>query len=244
MSPDSTVRNLFYDWLKKVLLIVYDQDEYRLNQEMQLVSTSHVPPYGYGETHGYTKIIRLIQFPLSAHFIDSTNSSSPSMEDLVQVTKQVIRWHCRLSHVAAHTALFTVQITDSLIPWSELLSFILSSTNPEPYDFVSLLEKGDIRNGIIHQSELLLQSLRDLQESQVITQSYIDSMERVLAEELAKTRNLQVWPCLSFWDVADNPSQQSIGIGKELIPQCSAPFTKCIVDKDHCEENRDPICAS
>jgi hypothetical protein len=91
---------------------------------------------------------------------------------------------------------------------------------------------------------LLLQSLRDLQESQVITQSYIDSMERVLAEELAKTRNLQVWPCLSFWDVADNPSQQSIGIGKELIPQCSAPFTKCIVDKDHCEENRDPICAS
>lgn len=246
MSPDSRVRNLFFEWLKLVLLIIYNHDEQRMNQDIELVTTSHVPPYGYGATHGYTKIIRLVRLPLSIHFMDSTlwNTSSFSLHDLLQVTRQVIRWHCRLSHVAAHTALFTIEITDIQMPWSELILFIFSSsTEHKTRDLEAMFESGSIRDSIIQQNQKFFHALNHQKDKHILSQSYMDAMEHGLADELAKTRNLQVWPCLSFWDVGDKLSPQSHFLAAQLIPQCSAPFTTCFVEKDRCEEKGDPVCS-
>jgi hypothetical protein len=248
MSPDHRVRNLVYEWLQQVLLILYNHDQLRLSQELELISTSHVPPYGYGGTHGYTKIIRLVRLPLSVHFIDSAtwnSSTSFTVEDLQQVTRQVIRWHCRLSHVAAHTALFTVQVTDISMPWSELLHFILSSPQDEDHNLLplALMESETIRERILKLNQKFFQTLNHPNGiNQVPSQSYWDTMEVALSDELAKTKQLQAWPCLSFWDVGGD-SQQSQFVASQLIPQCSAPWTTCVVEKDRCEERKDPTCS-
>jgi len=258
MSPESRVRSLFYDWLHQVLLILYNYDQLRMNQEFEFISTSHVPPYGYGGNHGYTKIIRLVRLPLSVHFMDSTlwnnNTSPPSLfytiEDLKQVTRQVIRWHCRLSHVAAHTALFTMEITDITMPWNELLYFILSAPNEDETHTLlplALLETKTIRDHILQKNQNFFQTLiMPIQGSHMITplQSNLDTLEEVLADELINTNQLQIWPCISFWDVGDTTlSQQSQFIATQLVPHCSAPFTKCVVEKDSCEEGKNPKCA-
>jgi hypothetical protein len=86
---------------------------------MELIRTTHVPPYGYGKTHGWTKIIRVVSQPValqatSALLSLSTalNERNVTMTDLIVATRQILRFHCRLSHVAAHTAVLSVSLQD------------------------------------------------------------------------------------------------------------------------------------
>jgi hypothetical protein len=107
--------------------------------DMDVFATSHVPPYGYGKTHGLTKIVRLVSHPLILQVTnalqavmepnelesllllleeqDENNNNSNlaaavviSIMDLKIALRQVLRFHCRLSHVAAHTALLSLDM--------------------------------------------------------------------------------------------------------------------------------------
>jgi len=55
-----------------------------LDIELDILTTSHVPVYGYGKSHGYTKIIRFVTLPLTLATQDaylhelSSSSSSPT----------------------------------------------------------------------------------------------------------------------------------------------------------------------
>jgi hypothetical protein len=104
--------------------------------EIAVIQTSHIPPYGYGKNHGYTKLIRYSPNPLLLQVLDalswalqnSNNSSAAAamvpdesttttnvavtMADVIMTTRQILRWHCRVSHIAAHTAVLSIPMVD------------------------------------------------------------------------------------------------------------------------------------
>jgi uncharacterized membrane protein YgcG len=115
--------------------------------EMDIFQTSHVPPYGYGKTHGLTKIVRLVSHPVLLQVTNALHAmvmmddgEQPdnewlrvqeendkdddaaavvvvvvSLMDLKIALRQVLRFHCRLSHVAAHTAILSLDMMDLLL---------------------------------------------------------------------------------------------------------------------------------
>jgi hypothetical protein len=113
--------------------------------EIAVIATSHIPPYGYGKNHGYTKLVRYVPNPLLLQVLDalswsvlagnkesSSSSSSSSLSlleeaDVIAATRLVLRWHCRVSHIAAHTAVLSIPMVD----------------------FITLLDAADDGDGIV-----------------------------------------------------------------------------------------------
>jgi hypothetical protein len=104
--------------------IVEDQPNIVLG-DITLVLSTHVPPYGYGKNHGWTKIVRVYRNILD-HTVDllkgmntgmkTTEANPPSTPTVDSASaaavahaqaRLLVRWHCRLSHVAAHTKMFS-----------------------------------------------------------------------------------------------------------------------------------------
>lgn len=98
---------------------------------IQFVQTSHIPPYGYGKTHGLTKIIRIVSQPIYIQVFDTlytllqnkttttdhdsssiTAKTSITIDDIKAGLQLILRYHCRLSHIAAHTATYTISFQD------------------------------------------------------------------------------------------------------------------------------------
>mmetsp|Transcript_33463 Transcript_33463/g.78917 ORF Transcript_33463/g.78917 Transcript_33463/m.78917 type:complete len:399 (-) Transcript_33463:1006-2202(-) len=88
---------------------------------IEIVPNTHMAPYGYGKTHGYTRIVRVVPQPLLLGATDTLKaairSSSMSLNDvtlndLKAALRQQIRYHCRLNHIAAHTAMWTIGFED------------------------------------------------------------------------------------------------------------------------------------
>ena len=77
-----------------------------------IVFDTNVPAYGYGKNHGWTRIIRFSRNILDhSYFLVAAARSDAGESELrtayeAQV-RQLTRWHCRLSHVAAHTKMLT-----------------------------------------------------------------------------------------------------------------------------------------
>jgi hypothetical protein len=93
-------------------------------QKIEIIPTSHIPPYGYGKTHGYTRLIRIVPQPLLVGATDTLLQSVEQndglvtthgiqLKDLKAALRQQVRYHCRLNHIAAHTALWTLGEKDN-----------------------------------------------------------------------------------------------------------------------------------
>lgn len=211
---------------------------------LELLPTAHVPPLGYGKTHGYTKIIRLIVSPLMTQVADLLYSEDEdaSVDDFEQVTRQVVRWQCRLNQVAAHTSLLTVTF-DSIISQAH-------STKENIRDFLNLQPKDEhlMDDGFLETNdlELVMERLQKilLKTNNQISHPIQDFTHQVIQDELDKTNNLQKWPCLSFWSVGDSKELTSVArkVAAAFAPNCSADFVHCGVARDKCEERGDPIC--
>jgi hypothetical protein len=86
--------------------------------KLEIIPTTHVPPYGYGKTHGYTRLIRVVPEPLLVGATDTLiaainegdqdSAKQVTLKDIKASLRQQIRYHCRLNHIAAHTALWTI----------------------------------------------------------------------------------------------------------------------------------------
>lgn len=220
--------------------------------KLELLPTSHVAPYGYGKTHGFTKIIRLAVSPLMTHGADLLQGDTEAgIQDLKQVVRQLVRWHCRLSHVAAHTSLLTISI-ESLI--SEAWT-----VNEQIRDFLELAPKSDLEHlmddGFLENDELLARmenGMKDVRKilqkaNSEVAQPIEDVIHDVIQDELDKTDNLKQWPCLSFWSVGDEPNPQALTprakeVAASFAPNCTAQYAHCGVPRDRCEERGDPIC--
>jgi hypothetical protein len=231
--------------------------------EIELVSTTHMAPYGYGKTHGWTRIIRVVPEPFLLGVTNSLQSFRHSQhditfEDLKASLRQQVRFHCRLSHVAAHTALWTLT-TEELVntPVTELISRIQSfleielqslwkdEENPIDDDLIPPEEMGGPINAMYSWGSSMLTFIQNAHSEEDI----LEVMDSILMEELSKSKNLTKWPCESFWTVGDASNELQLSpittqISKAMSPNCSAPFSSCFVKRDKCEAKGDGKCSS
>lgn len=230
--------------------------------DIDIITTSHVPPYGYGKTHGFTKLVRLVPQPLTLEVTDALQSSlepgeshkNITLQDLKAAMRQILRFHCRISHVAAHTATLSIPFMDMLSDPKETTQALQSFLAPG----YTLDEKGTNDDKIIESvADDDQAGLFDAEEkygTQMLT--YIQSashvnvdevLDQVLLEELKKTKNMTVWPCPSFWAAGDEPDPLKLSpitqrLARALSPDCDAPFVSCFVPRDKCEGKGDGIC--
>lgn len=237
--------------------------------DIEIIPRTNVPPYGYGKTHGLSKIIRLVPQPLVLEVTDALQSTlepgetheSITLQDLRAALRQVLRFHCRLSHVAAHTALLSVGFLEVVLAPTETLSKIESFVTPN--DLFEKSSNGDDDMFLQFAADDDQEGLFDAQEAygtQLLTHIQSTSpglkygadvnkaLDDVLLEEMRLTKNLTVWPCPSFWAAGDAPDPLNISpiirrIAEALSPACNGdPQASCFVEKDKCEARGDALC--
>ena len=269
----------------------------KTDYDIDVIDTTHVPPYGYGKTHGYTKIVRLqfdsvllevadiIQTLLSNKKNNKEKEEEPSSSLLQQqqqvmmlqdddwhvVLRQVMRFHCRLSHVAAHTALLTIdtrrllarpdhvlqQLYEFMLPDEDgLTTSMAESILAEEPHFVDLLQTLQAKG-----TQFFLgggSSSTSNQDSSLLL--LFSNLNQVLTEELQGTKNMSVWPCPSFWSAGTSAAAAAAAarlvgndpipplrvwgqtVAKALSPNCSDPLNTCFVPRDVCEDLGDAEC--
>ena len=220
---------------------------------MELIKTPHMAPYGYGKTHGYTRIIRLVPDPLILGALDSLAAagSTATSNDLMASLRQQIRYHCRLNHISAHTSLWTLSTKEYQQSSLEQLISDIQAFLGLPMDasiVTKLKDKPDIRaiDQIYADSSMILSEIHAKASENDL--NIMKQLDEVLLEEFRISKNLTAWPCESFWTVGSNrmnPVELSptiSSIAKSISPDCNAPFTSCFVKKDKCEAKGDGIC--
>lgn len=275
LSPPGAVGYVFEKFIDEVIRLHATPEQLAT---MEFVKTPHSLPYGYGKTHGYTKVIRLATLPLLLAASDlvleqslhtSIAADDITLLDITQATQQVVRWHCRVSHVAAHTAVLTVSLEDLLDdPWEEeyqIRSFLnlvpaaAANTTTEDGREVVVEENGEEKHidedelagsmdEIVHRSTLLLMRLDQLRlaaasNTRKKAPKMEDLLDTIVNHELSSTNNLDAWPCTSFWKFEDTITPLSKKTAQMFAPNCTAPYTKCFVQRDHCEEHGDVKCS-
>jgi hypothetical protein len=220
------------------------------HDDLELIFRTHVPPYGYGKTHGLTQVIRFIPQPLLLEVTDALQSllqkgethAIITLSDLKAGLRQILRFHCRLSHLAAHTALLSVAATEDEEISSVLQSFLFPDEKPlEPND------NNDDDPDALYQ-------LHAADGTQILTHvqslsrvNVLKVLDQVLLDELQRTNNLTIWPCPSFWSAGDGPDPTNMSplvqcLAQALSPDCEDPYAKCWVERDKCEAAGDARC--
>jgi len=180
-----------------------------------------------------------------------------------------VRFHCRLSHVAAHTAILSVNfldaVTDPARVASRLEAFLIPAPRQESGgggaenaagrhqeqqddDLAAIKFIADDDQGGLYVTQERF-ATRILTRIQSTTGVHVNRLlDQVLVEEMVATRNLTVWPCPSFWAAGDpdgDPLDMSPivkRIAKSLSPDCDDPFGSCWVARDKCEARGDGLC--
>ena len=132
MVTPGFITNALGNWIKSALERVSQTSE----NDIEVLLTHHVPVYGYGKSHGFSKLIRItLPLPLAVvdgYMYENLRQSSdegiveeltkskvkevlrPSQYVIESILKLIMRWNCRLSHVSAHTSMISVQISEVL----------------------------------------------------------------------------------------------------------------------------------
>ena len=283
-------------WIGKALELTGDS----IQMDIELLTTAHVPVYGYGKSHGYSKLIRVVTLPLplavnDAYYysmneltdnngvidgsfviqnldaiLDETKmkyTAKPSSQTVGIITELLLRWHCRLSHVSAHTAELTLTLDNILNHPTDTLETILTfiwrqdweweghqHAPPSERELYPKIWKGAaeefVASGdgslqpLLNQLSLLLQD--DLLSSSTSGATFGESIRQSFANEMIKSNDLTSWPCPSFWDGVDNNDDSGAAhkIANEMTPNCrdGDPYARCTVNKDRCEVKKDAMC--
>jgi len=227
-----------------------------LAKDFNVVLDTHVPPYGYGKNHGWTRVVRFVHrvtpqaeallrrarahatapVPGAAAATATATAAvsviTPSLYEL-QV-RQLVRWHCRLSHVAAHTRMLTVYIDD-----------LATRPVPEIYQILSFVGHRGGRSDILGAVKAMhAHVMKELGIDQLSTQgtsvqhevdsSLIEAGIKAISEEMTATEGLQKWPCQTFNHLAST-SKESMNLplkAASLAANCSGEYVVCSVPVD------------
>lgn len=289
------------NWISHALKVTGE----KIHMDIEILITSHVPVYGYGKSHGYSKLIRLVTLPLPLavtdayyysmneltqtdvvnkennnefviHNLDATldeqkfkDTTKPSSQTIGSITELLLRWHCRLSHVAAHTAELTLTLDNLLKHPTDTLETILTFVWRQDWEWEGhnhnhqkatrrveeeegglfpKIWKDDAEEFVASEDgslqPLLYQLSLLLQDDSLTSSSFGETMRHSFVNEMSKSKDLTSWPCPSFWDgVNDEPSVLS-QIASEMTPNCrdGDPYARCTVNKDRCEMKKDAKC--
>lgn len=254
----------------------------KLKVPIDFIRTSHVPPYGYGKTHGLTKIIRLVHKPLVMGVADAMqqiivdgenhhhqlpgepllHQADITLDDLKSVLRQFMRFHCRLSKVAAHTAILSINLNDFIdneeYTHQKIYDFISSNPfgnkeEPDPEDEAADLQ-GLFGGGmddigmLSGELDFVSKILTRIQAESHGTIKVLDELDKVLKDEMRISKDLTNWPCESFWTTGNDPSDKTkIGhfatkVARNFSPNCTDPFANCWVPRDKCEAAGEGNC--
>lgn len=278
ISPPGEMSNMLWHSIQQV---VKQHQKVLSRHPIDFIRTSHVPPYGYGKTHGLTKIIRLVHKPLVMGVADAMqqiivdgenhhhmlpgepllHQQDITIQDLKSVLRQFMRFHCRLSKAAAHTAILSINLNDFIdneeYTNQKLYEFIRASPdgkNEKPNEEDELADLQMAMNGGMDEVDILSSELGFV--SQILTRIQAEShgsikvlqeLDAVLKDELWKTKNLTNWPCESFWTVGEPQHKTELGhfatkIARNFSPNCTDPFANCWVPRDKCEAAGQGVC--
>lgn len=176
-----------------------------------------------------------------------------SLSDLKVTLRQLLRFHCRISHVSAHTALLTIPLNDMILNPDQVvdqLSSFLGADSEQPPRLRSAMEVQQTRKELKEETTTILRSIRShalTLLSQVQADDVLEVLGDVLRHELQSTKNLTDWPCQSFWSAGEDPdpfslSPESKRIATALSPNCSLAYSNCWVARDLCEAKGDGPC--
>eukprot|EP01036_Dinobryon_divergens_P027168 gene27168-35893_t len=197
----------------------------------EVVIDSHVPAYGYGKNHGWSRIIRIVR-PLSEHALSLVSTlnqnnkldSGSGKEILDAQIRQLMRWHCRLNHVAAHTAMLTVFTTDfarrPVVELEKILTFLGVKASRE--DLLS----------VVQSNSEALQAIfsREKSQSSVLSPSQAADIANTIESEMRASKDLTRWPCKSFRELEKKlllPIPSS-----NLAANCTGNYVTCSVQYD------------
>lgn len=225
-----------------------------LAKDFNVVLDTHVPPYGYGKNHGWTRIVRFVHRitpqaeallrraaaaspPASSASAASAGAGAtaiiPSLYEL-QV-RQLVRWHCRLSHVAAHTRMLTVYMDDLAV-----------RAVPEIYQILSFIGFRGNRQDIVEAVEAMhAQVIQELGVGHLsplgtsvqheVNASLAEAGIKAITEEMGVTGGLQKWPCQTFNHLDGTNKKESVNLplkAKTLAADCSGEYVVCSVPVD------------
>ena len=311
MIPPGRIGRAFADWIVGALTAVGSGGGGGVNAsvDIDIVVTSHVPVYGYGKSHGYTKLIRFLMLPLPLAAYDAYTYMSllstmtvgdgisiadaslrgvglqsktikplsalkaPTPASIGMVLRLMMRWHCRLSHVAAHTAMITISLQDILRDPSVALGRILSFVWRDDWEWEGgekepqspeNRNKEKKASQVVDDEHLVvdrdgsLRRLLDLtllvlDESSTSDDAVKKSLHDAFTGEMKLSKDMTAWPCPSFWngensnsDAGDDQMRIIRQISTEIVPDCSDdnPFARCTVNRDRCEVRSDSQCAN
>jgi hypothetical protein len=266
LAPKGEFGNWIFKWASKVV-----DTKLASTAKMDLQLVSNVPPYGYGKTHGWTKLIRILPRSLMLGAADALRGSlllgqaqdSLTLRDLKATLRQLLRYHCRISHLAAHTAVLTFDMDlMSRAPYTaseSILSFLnitaIDHGEVEDAD-MEQKESSDDRGRYFMREQDIMAKSNNVEAYAASLLTWIEQHEQVdiqkelnavLQEELEISKNFTKWPCESFWTTGDGPNHIDMSafserVAHSLAPNCKAPFTSCGVKKDQCEQDGDPFC--
>jgi hypothetical protein len=197
----------------------------------------------------------------------------PTPASIGMVLRLMMRWHCRLSHVAAHTAMITIFLEDLLRDPSVALGRILSFIWRDDWEWEGgekELQSSENRNKekkasqVVDDEHLVVDrdgSLRRLLDLTLLVLDELstsdDAVKKSLHDaftgEMKLSKDMTVWPCPSFWegvnsdgDAEDDQMRIIRLISTEIVPDCSDDnlFARCTVNRDRCEVRGDSQCAS
>jgi hypothetical protein len=254
MSTGSNAAEKLFEIFKKALIIYHGNDESAMHRRIDFVFMTHVPALGYGKSHGWTKIIRVMHTPLVTETVEAMEASGANIEmneksskDLVsRGMRQIIRYHCRLSQVAAHTSVTNIDLSSKMLVKEVMEAVKRIAADPGQHSIQNDFRKTDrLLNVETYLNDALSEPVSNT--SFLLKNSMVDNdlsmLQAVLQDELDSTNNLRKWPCKSLWDVGDIQKDDVLSnTARKLVPDCNAPFTTCGVKKDRCEMIGDVKC--
>lgn len=199
--------------------------------QLQVVFSFHVPPYGYGKNHGLSRILRLTQDPKSNLIGTSTAASSritgdgttfPEEMKPLDRLRNYMRWHCRLTHVSAHTRMLSTGLwnsQESNQDWRKAIDFIDLSPD-QSVSLTKCAETAGKSQGDLWKAEAMETTL-------ALGLDNAGGNEKVINVIEEETNSLKDWPCKPF-------------IGSQAVlnlnPLCGSEFDwiKCSVPWDIC----------
>jgi hypothetical protein len=201
---------------------------------IDFIQTSHIPPHGYGKTHGLTKIIRIVCQPIYIQVWDvfytlllqtdddkdhlfppiTTKPIMISIDDVKAIFQLILRYHCRLSHIAAHTAILVIPFHEywnhpqhilrklhEFIHHTTTTTTTLSSSSSSTNDHDDWLT--NIHRNISHmyhhdhhiRSNHLFDQLSIIGYDHTIKDQLIQEIDKILQYEIQISNHFTKWPC-------------------------------------------------
>lgn len=185
--------------------------------------STHTPAYGYGKNHGWSRIVRIVSM-LPEHalkILERNNLETKSPSLYTYQLEQLMRWHCRLNHVAAHSSMLSIFIEDFLerpvVELYKILSFM--GIRPSQIDIEEALGQEAGKQAISALSE----NFGAVPQEQVA-----DAISQITST----TKRLSKWPCDSFREL-DSSSGGMLPIPcNALHPDCDSKLVSCLpIDK-------------